>query len=214
MDSRQHFNVINVKKCISNGSFIVTLYHSHLPKIFQASTKIFQLSDKNLWRQAKQEGKREQELQMSETIPDRAQQRGKNWLCSIRITDPYLTPLIWKNNTFLHVTWTNPEETGSLTLVYLSSLSNAYLSSFSSQSRPHSLGKPQPGVGSAAPAPLSHHHPSCRVDWATQSACATWVQFDTPICHFVFPPSPQGILPDREEFLRNKQRNNEQQAYP
>lgn len=32
MDSRQHFNVINIKKCVSIGYFIITLCRSHLPK--------------------------------------------------------------------------------------------------------------------------------------------------------------------------------------
>lgn len=53
--------------------------------------KCFQLSDKNLQRQGKQEGKHEQGLQMNKTTPDKAQQRGENWLCSIRITNPHLT---------------------------------------------------------------------------------------------------------------------------
>lgn len=65
---------------------------------------------------------------MNKTVPDKAQQRGENWLCSIRITNPYLTPLILKNNIVLHAVWTNSEKWDSPAFAYMPSHFNAYLS--------------------------------------------------------------------------------------
>lgn len=103
---------------------------------------------------------------MNKTIPDRAQQRGENWLCSIRITNPYLTPLIWKNNILLHVTWTNSEETDFPTLAYFS-LKCWLIFLFTPAPGDQENLSPREGFWAAQ---LSHRLPSHREDGATQHA--------------------------------------------